>query len=97
MDCYRVALSVARWAAGVRVPTARRHLRDQLTRAADSIVLNLAEGVGRGRGDARRNHFRIAAGSASEVGAIIDLLQPADGEAMKRELLRVSAMLAKLG
>ncbi|MSP55613.1 MAG: four helix bundle protein [Myxococcales bacterium] len=43
------------------------HLRDQLQRAADSVVLNIAEG---------RAHFRIAAGSAAERCAALDLIRP---------------------
>ena len=46
LECYAVALDVARWAARVKVPTGRRHLRDQLVRSADSVVLNSAEGAG---------------------------------------------------
>ncbi|MFO0750521.1 MAG: four helix bundle protein [Myxococcota bacterium] len=96
-DCYAVALSVARWAARVVVPSGRRHLKDQLVRAADSMVLNIAEGGGRPIGGAaRRNFFDIASGSAAEVGAIIDLLKPAEAEARRVECLRVAQMLARL-
>lgn len=96
-ECYQVALGVARWAASVKVPMARLHLRDQLIRAADSMVLNIAEGGGRPiDGGARRNFFAIASGSAAEVGAILDLLQPEDGEARQHDCRRVCAMLARL-
>src|SRR5690349_8197773 len=71
LDCYRLALEVARWAARQNIPVARKHLRDQLVRASDSLVLNIAEGAGHPPGDARRNHFRIAMGSAAEVSAVI--------------------------
>ncbi|MCC6621771.1 MAG: four helix bundle protein [Deltaproteobacteria bacterium] len=93
--CYSVALGIARWAADLRVPTARRHLKDQLVRAADGVVLSIAEGCGRPHGGAaRRNFFDIAMGSAAEVGAIIDLLG-ADAD-KKRDALRVVQMAAKL-
>jgi four helix bundle protein len=96
LDCYRLALGVARWAARQAVPTHRKHLRDQLVRAADSIVLNIAEGSGQPPGDARRNHYRIAMGSAAEVAAVIDLVDSVDGAVRKEELRRVAAMLFKM-
>lgn len=96
LDVYVLALSVARWAAKQPIPAQRRHLRDQLVRAADSVVLNIAEGAGQAPGDARRNHFRIAAGSASEVAAILDLIALPDGAARQDDLRRVVAMLSRL-
>lgn len=96
LDVYRLALAVARWAGAQAIPTSRKHLRDQLVRAADSMVLNIAEGSGREPGDARRNHFRIAAGSAAEVGSILNLVAFRDGAERQHELRRVVAMLTKL-
>lgn len=96
LDVYVLALGIARWAAQQAIPAQRKHLRDQLVRAADSVVLNIAEGAGREPGDARRNHFRIAAGSASEVAAVLDLIDLPDGAARKDELRRVAAMLSRL-
>lgn len=74
LDVYRLMLEVARWAGQVPVPANRKHLRDQLLRAVDSAVLNIAEGAGHPRGDARRNHYRIALGSAAEAAAVLDLV-----------------------
>ncbi len=68
LDVYKLGLEVARACATLRIPAGRSHLRDQLQRAADSVVLNLAEGRARG-GDAGRNHYRIAAGSAARLHA----------------------------
>lgn len=96
LDVYVLALGVARWAAQQPIPAQRKHLRDQLVRAADSVVLNIAEGAGREPGDARRNHFRIAAGSAAEVAAVLDLVDFPDGAARQVELRRVAAMLSRL-
>ena len=45
LDCYKLAVQVSRWAAMQVFPGHRKHLRDQLVRAADSIVLNIAEGA----------------------------------------------------
>ena len=47
-------------------------LERQARRAATSVCLNLAEGRRR-IGKDRIHHFRIAAGSAAEVGAAIDV------------------------
>ncbi len=58
------------------------------------MVLNLAEGWERGPGDAARNHFRIAKGSAAETFAVIDLIE--GPEDLKTDLRRVGAMLARL-
>ena len=113
LDVYKLALEVARWAAQQPIPAQRKHLRDQLVRAADSVVLNggprrsrdciaarrrrlPAEGAGRELGDSRRNHFRIAAGSASEVAAVLDLVPLPGGPERQEELRRVVAMLTKL-
>jgi four helix bundle protein len=50
------------------------HLLDQLTRAASSIVLNLAEGSERGSDADRRRFYRMAMGSVRECQAVLDLL-----------------------
>ena len=90
LTVYVLALQIARWASGVG---ARRNLKDQLVRAADSVVLNVAEGASQS-GDARRNHFRIALGSAAEVAAVMDLMGVTGSQAI--DIRRVGAMLAKL-
>lgn len=73
----------------------RAHLRDPLVRAADSVVLNTAEGRARG-GDAGRNHYRIAAGSAAEACACLDLVGTAEAASLQPKLRRVGAMLRGL-
>lgn len=82
-------------AANVRIPASRRHLRDQLGRAADSTVLNIAEGANRGRA-AQVNHLRIAKGSAAETSAILALLQPHGSEEAQRTLRRIGVMLGAM-
>jgi four helix bundle protein len=47
-------------------------LADQLRRAAQSVALNVAE-ANRRAGRDRRNRFRIALGSAAEVGSCLDV------------------------
>jgi len=71
---YDLALQIIR---DLQAPLAivRRHnaaLAKQGTNAADSVLLNLAEGSGRDGGD-RLHHFRIALGSLREVGAALDI------------------------
>jgi len=78
LDAYRVALELHR----ALVPIARGRelysLRDQMLRAAESVVLNIAEGAGRVSPADKRRHYAIAAGSAMEVGACLDLLRNRD-------------------
>ena len=59
-------------------------LHRQLRRAASSIALNLAEGSGRNGRD-RKQHFRIARGSALEAHACL-LVAQAWGELDDNEL-----------
>jgi four helix bundle protein len=97
LDAYRLAVEVARWCARQSFPAVRRHLRDQLVRAADSMVLNLAEGGGLERGcDGARHHFRIALGSAAEAAAVLDLADLPGGAERQQQLRRVGAMLRRL-
>jgi len=55
------------------VPGHCRDLADQCSRAATSVGLNAAEGLGRAGRD-RANHFRIAYGSALEATAALQML-----------------------
>ena len=52
-----------------------RHVRDQLSRASYSIVLNIAEGSGRKSPADRMNFFTISRASVFECVAILDLLR----------------------
>jgi four helix bundle protein len=47
-------------------------LADQLRRAGSSVLLNIVEGHRR-VGKDRAHHYRIAAGSAAEVGAALEI------------------------
>jgi four helix bundle protein len=49
-----------------------RDLADQMRRAANSVVLNIAEGARHFDGN-RRKHYAIAHGSAFEVKAAVDV------------------------
>jgi four helix bundle protein len=95
LDVYRVALSVARWTHKVRWPNGLADLKDQGIRAADSAVLNIAEGVARG-GRPGLNHFRIAQGSAGELLAVLDIAALPGSAEQQERLRRVGAMLQKM-
>jgi four helix bundle protein len=95
LDAYRLALQVARWIRTTRFPSGDSNLRDQAKRAADSVVLNVAEGCGRSGGD-RRRHFTIAAASAAECCAVLDLVDLPEGAVRQAELRRIVAMASRL-
>jgi four helix bundle protein len=73
LDAYRLAVEFCALASRVRVTSAS--LRDQLDRASASIVLNLAEGVGRTSRPDQAHFFAIARGRALESAAAFDLLR----------------------
>ncbi len=50
-----------------------RSLRVQATRAADSVVLNIAEGAGRALPGERRHAFTIARGEALEAVVAVEI------------------------
>ena len=74
LDAYRVAIeligSLVEPAAQIRQRD--KDLVDQLRRAASSVVLNIAEGRRR-QGRDRKHLWRVAAGSAEEVRACLDV------------------------
>jgi len=75
---YRLALDllslIDEIAAAAAHAPGRAHLRDQLDRAATSIVLNIAEGAGEFSHDEKQRFYRIARRSAVETAAILDIL-----------------------
>jgi len=95
LDAYQVALGVARWIRSTPFPPGDSALRDQATRAACSLVLNVAEGA-HSQGGNRGKHFRIARGSAAETCAVLDLVDLPGGPQRQAELRRVVAMLSRL-
>jgi four helix bundle protein len=50
------------------------HLKDQLRRAASSVVLNLAEGAGRGSKVDQRRFYQIAMGVFEKAKPALNLL-----------------------
>ncbi len=67
---YQKALELYKNSRGHQLP---RFLKDQLERAASSIVINLAEGSGRATKKDRMRFYVMAFASLREVQAIIDL------------------------
>ena len=54
------------------MPRGGSRLREQLADAAESVLLNTAEGAGRRTGPDKARFFDIARGSAEECAAILD-------------------------
>jgi four helix bundle protein len=104
LDVYHLALDFLVLANGVieALPRGRGHLAEQFTRASTSIVLNLAEGVGRHSKPDKRRYYLTARGSATESAALLDiclrleLVDEVGHKAGKEMLLRVVSMLIKL-
>jgi four helix bundle protein len=84
-----------------RIKRSDRSLADQLTRAATSVALNIAEGDLSDAGN-RKARFFTAAGSANESLAALKAavcwryITPADAEAASGLLRRIIAILWKL-
>lgn len=96
LDCYALATDFARWACKQPFPAYRGKLRDQLVRAADSVVLHIAEGAGFPPGGNRTRHHRIARGSAAECCAILDLVDLSEAPQRQQQLRRIGAMLTRM-
>ena len=100
LDVYRVALEFV--SIAFRTKPRSTTLRDQLERAATSIPLNVAEGVGRSTVPDQARFFAVARGSALECVAVWDVLRAQgalSGEAHqqgRRMLTRVVEMLTRL-
>jgi four helix bundle protein len=71
---YELAVTVYRFAITLKLPC---YLKDQLVRAASSVVLNIAEGAGRTTSKEQARFFDIAYASAREVQAVLDLHEDA--------------------
>jgi len=104
LQVYQVSLSYIDWVYSItpKLKGEYRHARDQILRASQSILLNIAEGNGKRGVKDRKRFFDIARGSAMECAAIQDILKI--GKVLsfqelceaKTKLTRIVSMLSKL-
>ncbi len=92
-EAYSIALEMVREVAPLleRIRRRDRKLEDQGRRAAASVALNLREG-NRRVGKDRLYLFRVAAGSADEVVAVLDVSE-AFGYLRPEETAKVRGLL----
>ena len=102
LHAYSAALDFYRLATAIRrgLPRGLGPLGDQLSRAAQSICLNLAEGAAARSWAVKNRHFEIANGSACECAAALDVVEvegaaPAAAVAQAREKLRLATLLTR--
>jgi four helix bundle protein len=104
LEVYQAALEFFDLADDVveALPRGRGHLADQLTRAALSIVNNVAEGAGKFSTADKRRYYVIAVGSSTESAAMLDiclrrkLISEQTHRVGKQLLERIVSMLIKL-
>jgi four helix bundle protein len=77
-------------------------MRDQLDRAASSIMLNIAEGAGKYNSKDKKNFYVVARGSVNECVAILEIfrikkvLSDAELNLLNEELTTMAKMLTGL-
>ena len=104
LDVHRVSVEFVVLADGIveQLPRGRGYIADQLRRAATSIPLDIAEGVGEFSSREKARFYRMAKRSSTECAAIIDVCRELEVlelslfEAGRQLLLRIVAMLIKL-
>src|SRR5436190_4715319 len=104
LDVHRVAIELAVCVHELqdRFPRGSAHLADQMNRAAQNTVCNIAEGANRLGAGEKRSRFSIARGevgecaAAAELAGAIGLVPSADAEAVQVLAGRVAAMLTRL-
>ena len=104
LDVYQRALDLLARIDDIieQLPPGRAHLKDQLDRAATSVVLNIAEGAGEFSPADKQRFYRMARRSATEAAAVLDILSRRGAVAAvklrpARELMvRVVSMLVKM-
>ena len=77
LDVYQRAIEFLAWVYDIVDVLPRRHAdrADQLTRAAESVVRNIAEGAGRWSEADSANRYKIARGEAMECAASLDVMK----------------------
>ena len=85
-----------------QMPPGRAHLKDQLDRAATSVLLNIAEGAGEFSLADKQRFYRMARRSATESAAVLDIIKrrghaPREMLDLARDLLlRIVSMLIRM-
>jgi four helix bundle protein len=76
LDVYQRAIEFLALVCDIVADLPRGHAErgDQLTRAAESVVRNIAEGAGRWSDADSAKHYKIARGEAMECAASLDVL-----------------------
>lgn len=104
LDVYKLSVDFAVEAKRIadELPKGNANLRDQLTRASSSIVLNIAEGWGKPHKDDKKRYYASSHGSAAECSACLELILKTGGASEEvvakcdEMLNRIGAMLIKL-
>ena len=104
LDVYRCAIEHLAFVfrSVPKIPRGNSVLVDQWRRAAMSVALNIAEGVGKTSEADRMNRYAIARGEAMECGAIIDVVgllgavAAPELDAAKQLLVRIVEMLSRM-
>jgi four helix bundle protein len=100
LDVYQVSIQFVAVAVALsgQLPKGYAPQADQLRRAAWSIPLNIAGGVGKPSPSDQSRFHAIARGSAMECGAILDVARVLQQELMraKQLIVRMVEMLTKL-
>ena len=104
LDAYQVALEFCQLALKIarKLPRGFAPLADQLRRAAASVPLNIAEGVGKTTPAERIHVHRIARGEALECAAALDVVRllavvdPTEIDRAKESITRVVSMLTRM-
>jgi four helix bundle protein len=104
LDVYQVSIQFVAAAVAIseQVPKGYAALADQLRRAAWSIPLNIAEGVGKPSAPDQARFHAIARGSAMECGAILDVVNVLNVSvsqeltSAKQLIVRIVEMLTKM-
>ena len=104
LDVYQRAIEFLALVGDVvaELPKGHAERSDQLVRAAESVVRNIAEGAGRWSDADSAKHYKIARGEAMECAASLDVMRlrkrvpPPQYDQGIRLLEAVVAMLTKM-
>ncbi len=102
LDVYRAAREFLPRAIALIPAKGERSLLDQLERAGQSILLNIAEGVGRHSRPDKQRFYEIAKGGAMECASVIDILRlkgigsPEDHARVRALNIRIVQMLSRM-